>query len=277
MNIRFLFVLVLALPTLVFAEDQGFRRTVQRAKIIENAEWISRNPAIGLYRGERIEFKRWIQVDSTAYLGIDEEGRAIQIVHTPTRTLAFLLSGERKIKDLFLWSPSLLLAIDAKGEILRFRWPTWKADTWSQKRDRLALEAGLIALGLNSAAGILAHLYHVPLLGMEVMLAEASGLVGIGFLQAYRGALAYERMNDSTDGFVSVGQKVAGFESSQPVWKDGEIVDYRLSAHGTNESLFKLIERQMPFENDPQQHFGYKCEHDLLPQGIPPGEYEPQL
>lgn len=277
MCIRVLFFLILVLPTLVFAEDQGFKRTLQRPKIIENAEWISRNPAIGLYRGERLELKRWIQVDQNAYLGIDGDGRAIQIVQTPTRTLAFLLSGERKVIDLFLRAPSLLVAVDAKGGLLRFSWPRWKEDTWSEKRDRLAIEAGLLALGLNSAAGILAHVYHVPLFGMEVLLAEASGLVGIGFLQAYRGALTYERMNDSTDGFVQIGQKIAKFKSSQPVWENGEIIDYRLLGEGVDESLIKLIESQMAVENDPEQHFGYKCEHDLLPQGIPPGEYEPQL
>lgn len=277
MSIRVLLFLILSLPTLVFAESQGFKRTLYRPKKIENAEWILRNPSVGLYNGTDFNLKTWIRVDEHATLGIDEAGRAVQVIQTPTRTIAFLLSGDRKIKDIFLFAPSLLFAIDTQGEILQFQWPRWKEDRWPETRDRIALQGAFVAAGIYGAAAFLAHIYHVPLLGMEVVMAELSGLTGVGFLSAYRGILAYERMNQATDGFQPLGKRIANYQGSRPVWQNNEVIDYKLLGGSDDGSLLKLIEARIAAENDPEQHFNYKCEHDLLPRGIPPGEYEPQL
>lgn len=250
-----------------------FYQTIHNTVQIPRVEMIARNHDIGLYRGGTIALTSWIEVEPGAYLGIDREGRLLNVIQLPQRNIAFLLSGKRVIKDIFLKPPSNLFAIDNDGKLLRFNRRLWnKSDLSSIVRG--AARSGMDAVCAVGVAAATASWFGISLLKPEFLATVGLGSATLIMLEGYRGMHAYEDQNQIPDGFDDIGRRVEGWQQSDFEWsQEGFIHDYILHGRKGAHRLSSLIEGFVTFDLAPD--FNRKCEYDMLARGIPPEKYEP--
>lgn len=265
--------IVLMITTRAHAQGCGFAQTIHGPFTFKQVELVSRVHSVGLWRGGDITLKPWIEVSENAYLGLDKDGRALNVIRLKDRTIAFVLSGERKIKDLFFRAPGTLLAIDADGEVLRYEQRAWAQ---SSVREIVAKSFRNYGITMCSAGGLLwfySWLAQVPLVSPEIVGSLGLSSVSALLIEAFRASVRFERQNESTDGFRALGVKVDKFHRSEFLrGPDGEIADYDL---GEGRSLQALLGTRT--EQWDEANFDLTCEHELLPRGIPPEVYEPRL
>jgi hypothetical protein len=250
-----------------------FYQTIHSVLQVRNVEMIARNHDIGLYRGGTMALNSWIEVEHGAYLGIDREGRLLNVIQLPQRNIAFLLSGQRVIKDIFLKPPSNLFAIDKDGNLLRFNRRLWdKSDLSSIVRG--AAQSGVDAMCAIGVAAATASWFGISLLKPEFLATVGLGSAALIMVEGYRGMHAYEDQNQIPDGFDDIGRRVEGWRQSDLEWsQEGFIHDYILHGRKGAYRLSTLIEGFVTADLVPD--FNRKCEYDMLARGIPPENYEP--
>lgn len=269
----------LILPLFFFfqaqAETCAYSQTIHGPFTFNQVELISRVHSIGLYRGGTIRLQPWIEVSENAFLGIDGEGRVLNVLKLKDRTVAFLLSGGRKMKDLFFRAPGTLLGVDDSGQLLQFLPAKW-SDSSTNKIVRTSLRNyGVTMCSVGLGLLLYSWLGEVPLDSVEIL--ASLGMASVGGLQIeiFRAMTKFEDQNESTDGFIPLGAEIPGFRRSDFVRSDrGVIEDYLLKSRDGDRLLGELTEGLVRDSND---HFDVKCEHELLARGIPPEEYEPKF
>ncbi|MGE3757150.1 MAG: hypothetical protein AB7H97_05305 [Pseudobdellovibrionaceae bacterium] len=253
----------------------AFSQTVHNTLQFREVEMISRNHDIGLYRGGPLALTSWIEVEPGAYLGVDREGRVLNVVQLPDRTIAFLLSGRRKIKDLFLKPPSDLFALDSNNELLRFNRPHWNKSVLPAivKRGIKNYVGAMCAVGAGVAT---MSWFGLSLWRPEILMAIGMGSSGSFMLETFRAMVSFEHHNENTDGFDFINRRVDGWKQSEYEWDNqGYVKDYVLRGAKGNQQLSGLIDDFVTGNITPD--FNRKCEYSVLARGIPPEEYEPQL
>lgn len=253
----------------------AFYQTVHNTLQFREVEMIARNHDIGLYRGGSLALNSWIEVEPGAYLGVDRDGRVFNVVQLPERTIAFLLSGERKIKDIFLKPPSDLFALDDEGELLRFNRPLWNKSVLPAivKRGIRNYLGAMCAVGAGVAT---LSWFGLSLWSPELLMAVGIGSSGSLMIEAFRASVSYQGQNENTDGFDFIDRRVTGWKQSDYDWDDqGYVRDYVLRGHNGNQQLSKLVDNFVTGQITPD--FNRKCEYDILARGIPPEAYVPQF
>jgi hypothetical protein len=253
------------------AQDCGFAQTIHGPFQFRQVEMVSRVHSIGTWRGGDVVLNPWIEISENAYLGIDRQGRVLNVLKLKDRTVAFLLSGERKIKDLFFRAPGQLTAIDDRGELLQYRQTQWQKTTVRSIVARSAMNYA--ATMCTAGLGLFAYSWfaQTPFLSPEVVGSLGLSSIAAVMIEAFRASARFEKQNEDTDGFESLGVKVEGFRRSEFVrGETGRIEDYDL---GQGRSLARLSANAA----DEIAQFDVTCEHELLPRGIPPEEYEPKF
>jgi len=252
-----------------------FYQTVHNSLHFRDVEMVARNHDIGLYRGGVVQLHSWIEVESGAYLGIDRDGRVLNVIQLPERNIAFLLSGKRVIKDIFLAPPSDLFAIDQQGEILRFNRPIWNTSVLPSIVRR-ALGNYVGAMCTVGAGAAVISWFGLSLWSPEVLVAIGLGSSGSMMLESFRAMVSYQQQNETTDGFDRIGRRFKGWRSSDYDWNEqGQVRDYVLRGRSGAVHLSDLVENFVTGQLAPDFH--RKCEYDLLARGIPPENYEPQF
>lgn len=257
------------------AANLAFNQTVHNALQFRDVEMIARNHDIGLYRGGAVALTSWIEVEPGAYLGVDRDGRVLNVIQLPERTIAFLLSGKRKIKDLFLKPPSDLFALDDDGELLRFNRPLWNKSVLPSivKRGIRNYVGTMCAVGAGVAT---LSWFGLSLWRPEILMAVGAGSSGAMMIETFRALVSFEAQNENTDGFDFIHRRVDGWKQSDYEWdQQGQINDYVLRGLNGSQKLSHLIGDFVTGQVTPD--FNRKCEYDLLARGIPPEAYEPQL
>ena len=279
---RIFFALILILSLKAFAKDPStescgaYAQTVQNRLSFSQVEMISRNHSVGLHREASLHLNPWIEVGPKAYLGLDQVGRAVQIIELKDRTVAFLLSGERRLKDLFLRYPNQLVAIDFKGNLLRFQWDLWQDD---QAKSLVKSALNFSVAGTCTAAffsSLMTQLSGAPISSLENLLTIGVAGSAAILIQLYATLIKYGERNDMTDGFAPLGVALADYKTGEAIRnEDGLIVDVELRDRSNRISLTELLSgiQIVPA----LKGFEYTCEHELLPRGIPSRQYEPQL
>lgn len=251
----------------------AYNQTVHNTLQFREVEMVARNHDIGLYRGGALALTSWIEVEPGAYLGVDREGRVLNVIQLPERTVAFLLSGKRKIKDVFLKPPSDLFAIDSDGELLRFNRPLWNKSVLPAilKRGVRNYVSSLCAVGAGVAT---LSWFGLSLWRPEILLAVGIGSSGSFMLESFRVLVSFEQQNENTDGFDYLDRRVEGWKQSDYEWDEkGYIRDYILRGRDGSYSLSQLVDNFVTGQVTPE--FNRKCEYDVLARGIPPEAYEP--
>ncbi len=254
----------------------GFAQTVHAPYPIAEVEMISRVDSVGLWRGGDVVLNPWIEISPSAYLGVDKQGRVLNVIKLKDRNVGFLLSGDRNIKDLFFHAPGHLLAIDAKGELLQYKQSDWEKHSIRE----IIANSGLNFATTMCASGLALISYHwlsgVSLDSLEVVM--SLGLAGVASLMAegFRGAISFEKQNEMTDGFTPVHVKLEGFRHSRFIYAaDGTITDYMIKGRKGEQSLNTLAKSALLATT--VTTFDKTCAHDLLARGNPPKNYEPQF
>ncbi len=249
----------------------GFAKVIHGPFTFRQVELVSRFHSIGLWRGGVATLNPWIEVSEKAFLGIDQFGRVLNVIQLEDRTVAFVLSGERKIRDIFYLAPGILLAIDTSGHLLRYSSSEWSKhnlkDFIVEAGRNLGISQCLAATGLAAFS----RMADVSIVAPEVLVSFGLAAVAGVMIQGYRASAQFEAQNQITDGFEPLNMRLEGFHYAEMVrGPDGSIIDYVRGG----QSLVKSLEGA-PL--GPPVDFDKKCEHDLLPRGIPPQNYEPSL
>ncbi len=264
--------LQLAVVFSAHAESCGFSQTIHGPMQFRQVEMISRVHSIGLWRGGDLVLNPWIRVGEKAYLGLDSAGHVLQVIELKDRTVAFLLSGDRKVKDLFFHPPGTLLAIDDQGQLLAYEQQVWKRSNSREILSRSLINYGVSMCTAGTGLWIYSMLANASFMSPEIVAAMGVSSVGSLMIEAFRASVKFEKQNEITDGFKPIGSEVKNFRRSQFVRDEkGEIVDFEL---GEGYSLRALIG---PRVFNRWGSFDWTCEHELLPRGIPPETYEPKL
>lgn len=257
------------------ASNLAFNQTVHNTLQFREVEMIARNHDIGLYRGGALALNSWIEVEPGAYLGVDRDGRVLNVIQLPERTIAFLLSGKRKIKDIFLKPPSDLFALDGDGELLRFNRPLWNQSVLPAivKRGIKNYVGAMCAVGAGVAT---LSWFGLSLWRPEILMAIGMGSSGSFMFETFRAMVSYEQQNENTDGFDFINRRVDGWKQSDYEWDEqGYVRDYVLRGPNENQKLSSLVGDFVTGQITPD--FNHKCEYDVLARGIPPEVYEPQI
>jgi hypothetical protein len=249
----------------------GFAQVIHGTLPFPQVELVSRFHSVGLWRGGDITLKPWIEVSEKAYLGIDQFGRVLQVLKLDDRTVAYVLSGERQVREIFYLAPGALVAIDKAGQLLLYSAAKWSNHNLKHFAFQAIRNFGasqcLVAAGLAAYSWFAEVALDSPELIASFGLATVSGLM----IQGFRASTKFEAENEITDGFEPLNLSLEGFHHADFVrGSDGSIVDY---VRG-DQSLMSILGQA---NLGPVVSFNKTCEHDLLPRGIPPGNYEPNL
>ncbi len=256
------------------AETCGYEQTIQGPFRFSEVELVSKAHAIGLYRGGEVTLNPWIEISDNAYLGIDPQGRLLNVLQVGPRTVAYVLSGDHKIKDVFYRKDGLLLAIDGGGRIFTFDWSLWEKPQTREIIYRALKRYGLTLCNVGALLMAYAWSTDSSLFAPESLASMGLAVSSGFFIEGFRAILEFEKQNEITDGLVPTKLSVDGYRLSDFVRDSkGVIVDYALSTASGVRPLSELIEGHSSFIG--AQNFDLKCEHFLLPTGINPGNYEP--
>lgn len=273
---RIAFLLFLFTSSIVQAESCGFAQTIYGPFQFRQVELVSRVHSVGLWRGGDVVLNPWIEISENAYLGVDKYGQVLNVLRLKDRTVAFLLSGERKIKDIFFYAPGALLAVDVDGDLLSYEQSIWQRSTLKS-----ILTQGLVNYGTTvCAAGLglfaLSWLSDTPYLAPEIVASLGLSSAAALMIEAFRAAVKFEKQNESTDGFRSLNVRFPELRRTE-FQRDGRglIADYLLSGGGKQKSLLQLVGHVLLQQG--KASFDVTCEHELLPRGIPPENYEPKF
>lgn len=214
----FKYFIYLSLSVSGFLSHAEFERTLVNP-ISYTVDIVPRNTNVGEDESARLHFEKWISMSDEAVLGLTEAGQVYGVVSLDKlnqetgqkvrKNYAYLLSGERKISEIFLDTNDTLWAVDQRGEVLVFDRSEWLKTPMKKTARRIG--KGLV--------NDLAYLTTLYLVGKYMLLAEfmpdwdlgvmptliIGGMAGtaLGISQFLRAANTYEVMNRNTDAFVS--------------------------------------------------------------------------
>lgn len=249
-----------------------FLETVSGARGFPESELVRRNHAVGLYEGVKPSLRPWVAAGKGAAVGVDARGRVYQMLETPQRRLAYLLSGKREIRAVFLSARGHLVAVDRGGALLQFDWNVWRKSPLPQIA-RSALKIYAVGVAAGAAVVVAAQwawlggwLGGNPLLSVALTALGAAGsLITVGAMALNR----YGRLNEETDGFVPL----AGPRLGRLNGFGREEGDYLLF---TEKGAFSLREAlaQAGWRQDVTGRFGVEARHELLPRGRDPKSHD---
>lgn len=251
----------------------GFAQTIEFPHRFSQVEAISRNHSIGLWRGGDVRLERYVQISQNAYLGIDKEGRLLNVIRLHDRVIGYLLSGERKIKDLFFHLPGQLLAIDQEDRLLQFSQKRWNKDSLRKIWTEAAFNYTTAQCVTGMAVIAYSWITGTPTDSLEIMAALGlSGIAGLGS-EGLRVAAQFQDQNEVTDGFIPLNVRLEGFRNARYVFdNEGTITDYLLNTQKGETSLLRAAGQGLL--DQPGPSFDVTCAHDLLARGVPPQNYE---
>lgn len=274
LNIKVSLVAVFFFSLTAYGESCRFAQVVYGSLPFQEVEMISRNPSVGLYRGADVTLRPWIEISEKAFIGVDQRGQVLNVLQLKTRTVAFLLSGEQKFKEVFFLPPGDLLAIDQNGEIFQFNRPFWEQSPVQDIVFKALRNSGVAICSVGLALTTYSLAWGDSLFAPEILGSLGLGSISAIMIEAFRASTRFEYQNEKTNGFVSTGLKLKDFRRSDFVRdSNGQIVDYNLNVGGKELSLMNLIGWKI--KRTDKADFDVLCEHELLPRGIPPREYEP--
>lgn len=185
-----------------------------------NVDVVPRNTKVGEDESLHLRLYKWISVSEDMSVGLSERGEVfgvVSLLKTNEQTgqkirknYAYLLSGTRDIREIFLDENETLWAIDHSGGVLVFDRREWLRTPLM----RVLRDAGLSIVDDISIFGILflttKQIFFNPwdLGPMPTAIVAGLGAVGFGISQFLRGANRYERWNRTTDAFVSTGKNI---------------------------------------------------------------------
>ena len=268
--------LILILVSSAVHADPYFLQTRRGRQRFDEVERISRNHDFNEYRGGELTLRPYIQLDDHDYLGLDEDGRLMQVLVTPERTLGFLLSGEHRLVDVFYRPGGALLAIDDRGEVL-----TFDRDRWAQKPGPALKRKILSSLGLTLFAAAATGAYvglQWDLSPIDVLVPGLPVVLGLVLQHGLFYAMAWSEENNSTDGLRPTGYSLDQFRSSEGIdAHGGGAEDYLLHARGGARSLRGVL-NELALE--PSEIFAASCEATLArgyPIRMPYAESAPRV
>ena len=271
-----LVLLLLCISGLALAKpvEREFAQTLHGYLTFYNVERILRVPSVGLYEGGPVRLQPWVEVGEKAFLGIDQNGRLLQVIKTEKAPVAFVLSGDHKMRDLFFDRVNQrLYAIDINGQLYLFDWTMWQGDRTEYNRRLKRIPAIVVPMAVIANI-FTSNTLGIPFYSEPALLSGSLVAVTATGLQAIALTHYFERWNNATDGLKPLNSLIIDYRGSEFVRDEsGAIVDYRLLGR---ESSISLMSRIPPIEpSDSVGDFDYKCEHELLPRGIAPSRYEP--
>lgn len=299
---RVLQVILLFLPLTAFADHEpwpyprvySFYQTMEIPLRFEEVELLGRHAGVGGYRAEDIRLNRWVSVDNRVrtvsfprigarevsgdtYIGIDQHGRLIQLLQLADRRVAFVLSGDLKLKTFLLTTEWHLIAIAEDGRVFQFDQNLWSRNPMIPVlRNALLRWVGLLGFGglaLWQASPWLEGFFP----GLSMQYAAATGAAGYTLLEFLNGARRYETANENHMGLREWTYVLPNFLRMEPeLDPETELVlDYSLIGEEYNATVFSLLQPSLGFDPEARGNFAYRCEHELLPRGRAPGAPRP--
>lgn len=183
---------------------QSVSLSEQRPLSFRNVEVFRRNNTVGLQQKGELIFEKWFEVgpeskEVVGFIGLTKEGRVYHLLQWKNRRIAYLLSGVRTIKDIFLDNEERLIAVDQNNQV----W-LYSPSKWLSSPLRFITQKGMAITVAGSAAlwGTLAIFF--PELIQSSPLVPAFLSVSIGFQTFFTMLARYEHLNNQPDGFISL-------------------------------------------------------------------------
>ena len=250
-----------------------FEQSLQGPLSFTNVEFVRRNHAVGLYYSENLTLRPWTSVSDEAHLGVDAKGRAFHILQLKDRRVGYLLSGQRRMRALFLSDSGHLFGLDSSGRLLQYSPEVWGKSAWSKIVRKTMGYYGLSVLAAVATTAGAQWLTSGGFPGIDGVTWAVAAFGSIASLMSW-GAFAlnrWERQNEMTDGFVPVGGKIGAVRSY-----DREGDDYRLNTETGVHSLREIVAGSN-WRPDWTENFHVQDKHEQLPRGIDPKTYEPEI
>lgn len=166
------------------------------------------NPRVGDEETRELRFERWVWLSEKARIGLTSDGEVFGFVSHHEKNLAYLLSGRRKIQEIFLSSDERLWAIDRQGNVLEFSDQKWLArplrtvlkNVASGLADELAIFAGLYILGKEQLGN------NWDLATLPTLILGGMAATSLAFMQVWKAAVMYGDLNRFPDAFQPTGK-----------------------------------------------------------------------
>lgn len=241
-----------------------YAQTVQSPFTFPQVEFINRKPAFGLRRTGALTLDPRVDIGENAWIGIDQDKRLLNVVKVGGRTLAFLLSGDRQIKDFFFRPPTTLVALDTDGKLLQFNWNEG-ATKWTRRLMVRAQKLGGSVCVVGAAVATYALWFRVAPTEIDVWLSAVFGTVGVTMAHAFAELNVFDVNNERTDGLRDLGVVVSEFRRSEfERGTYGHIEDYTLTTRDGSHSLNAILGDRLRVST---RGFGTDCAYALIPDG----------
>lgn len=256
----------------ISAHDLGqneppYSQTVYNRLQFSEVEMISRNHNIGTYRGGPLVLKAWVSVEDGVYVGVDEQGRLLQVLQLSDRTVAFLLSGDLFIQDFVFQNPSRLVGIGSTGQVYLFDWTLWSKSLFPKVlRRAIGVASGTVCVSWLACL-LSSSVWGLPPDSWPVLMQMGALTVTVFTVQGMLLANHFQVDNDSPSGLVPTGEPISGYKSLDYIYgRQGQILDVELKRRAAPSIRLSQVLQDSSF---PEQNFFKTCEHELLARGVP--------
>jgi hypothetical protein len=237
-----------------------------RWRNFSTAELIAQNYGFGQIIDLQMDLSPYIQISRDAVLGLDHQGHVYQVLNVDGRRIAYMLSGNRKIRDLFLDSKGRLLALDQRGKVLVFSWNKWMfpMPVRNMLTQRILLWAATFCATGAASAVVLALNNPQDLPSFALGLVVGMSAVVPALTTAHNFALDYEYRNENPDGFVETGERLIGYDHAEADGRCGDLIrDYALITKKGEVSLARMAQA-IPYQRG-QRGFDVEEIHRQVP------------
>ena len=192
----------------------------QRPLNFRNVEVFRRNNTVGLQQKGELNFEKWFEVgpeskEVVGFIGLTKDGRVYHVLQWKTRRIAYLLSGVRTIKDIYLDNKERLIVVDQKNQVWLYSPSKWLS---SPVKSIVAKGVAMTTAGSAAIWGTLAIFF--PDLIQSSPLVPTFLSISIGFQTFFTMLTRYEYLNNQPDGFVSLD---SGYEVGTQTWNPPDL------------------------------------------------------